>query len=114
MALLGLRRAENTHPVEVARDGRQAVDRIDGTSPSEIALVLLDLKLPKISGLDVLAHIHKAYGDNCPPVVVFTNSDEPNDIEQSTSLGAALFVSKPVDYDDYIATMRSIADRWLR
>ncbi len=114
MALIGLRRANDAHPVLVVRDGEQAVSRIDTSAPGEIKLVLLDLKLPKVSGHDVLAHLRDTYREKCPPVVVFTSSDEPVDIQRSESLGATSFVTKPVDFESYLKTMRSIADQWLR
>jgi two-component system response regulator len=114
LALLGLKRADDHHDVQVARDGEQAISQIDGCSPDEIALILLDLKLPKLNGLQVLEHLHTTFTDDCPPVVVFTSSDEPIDIARSEGLGATSFVTKPVDYDNYLETMRSIADQWLR
>jgi CheY-like chemotaxis protein len=114
LALLGLRRANSAHPVIVARDGEQAIGRISSSSPAEFKLVLLDLKLPKVSGHEVLAHIHDTYRDTCPPVVVFTSSDEPIDISRSEHLGATSFVTKPVDFESYLKTMKAIADQWLR
>ena len=114
MALIGLRRAQNAHPVLVVRDGEQAVSRIDSSDPDDIKLVLLDLKLPKVSGHDVLAHLLDKYREHCPPVVVFTSSDEPTDIRRSENLGATSYVTKPVDFESYLQAMLSIADQWLR
>jgi two-component system response regulator len=114
LALLGLKRADDHHEVQVARDGEQAIVQIDQCSPEKIALVLLDLKIPKRNGFQVLEHLLSTYSDDCPPVIVFTSSDEPIDIARSQGLGATSFITKPVDYDAYLATMRQIADQWLR
>lgn len=113
LALMGLRRANVPFKVEVARDGEEAIDHIDGLQAGDIKLILLDLKLPKVSGHDVLAHVKEVFKSAAPPVIVFTSSDEPIDISRCIKLGATAFVTKPVDFEAYILTMQKIADEWL-
>jgi CheY-like chemotaxis protein len=112
-ALLGLRRAGIQARVEVARDGEQAIEAIERSRSSGFALILLDLKLPRISGHDVLAHVRSTFGDDAPAVVVFTSSDEPIDIERCYKLGASEFVTKPIEFEAYLAAMRRIVVSWL-
>jgi two-component system response regulator len=113
LALRGLRRAGVTRPIEVARDGQEAIDLIDSQDGSGFALVLLDLKLPKISGHDVLKHVRERYPEENLPVVVFTSSDEPSDLRRCQELGVTDYVTKPIDFEDYVYTIRRIAGDWL-
>jgi DNA-binding response OmpR family regulator len=112
LAILGLRKAGISTRIEVARDGAAALDLL-ARSPEEFSLILLDLKLPKVSGLDVLAYIHKSFGPDGPPVIVFTSSDEPVDIARSMDLGASQFVTKPIEFNSYLAIVRRIAEEWF-
>jgi two-component system response regulator len=113
LALRGLRRAGVTRNIEVARDGQEAIDAIDMENGEGFALVLLDLKLPKISGHDVLKHVRDRYPGRDLPVVVFTSSDEPSDLSRCKELGVTDYVTKPIDFEDYVLTIRRIAIAWL-
>ncbi|PTR16872.1 hypothetical protein C8R31_10125 [Nitrosospira sp. Nsp2] len=102
------------NPLKVARDGQEALDLIDTWRVGDIvpSVILLDLKLPKISGLDVLRVIreHPVFGT--VPVVVLTSSAEDGDINEAYSLGANSYIVKPVDFDKFIEVARQIELYW--
>jgi CheY-like chemotaxis protein len=112
------RRAFSQHklinPLEVARDGQEALELIAGWREGELvpSVVLLDLKLPKVSGLEVLRAIrsHPAFGT--VPVVVLTSSAEDNDIQEAYSLGANSYIVKPVEFEKFIEVARQIELYW--
>jgi CheY-like chemotaxis protein len=112
------RRAFSRHnlanPLEVARDGKEALDLIDGWKEGDAvpSVILLDLKLPKVSGLEVLRAIraHPAFG--AVPVVVLTSSSEDNDIHEAYSLGANSYIVKPVEFEKFIEVARQIELYW--
>ena len=112
------RRAFNRHnltnPLEVARDGQEALDLIAAWKMGESvpSVVLLDLKLPKISGLEVLRSIraHRVFGT--VPVVVLTSSAEDQDIHEAYSLGANSYIVKPVEFEKFIEVARQIELYW--
>jgi two-component system response regulator len=76
-------------------------------------LVLLDLKLPKLSGLDVLGHMRRDERTRFVPVVVLTSSDEDEDLVQSYGLGANSFIRKPVEFDRFLEAIRQVSLYWL-
>ena len=108
----GLRKAGIDSGVVVARDGAAALETVAGMDPLP-ALVLLDLKLPKVDGSEVLRHLRGAGRTRQLCVVVFTSSSEPRDIERCYGLGCNSYVIKPVAYEEYIGTVRQICDYWL-
>jgi two-component system, response regulator len=75
--------------------------------------VLLDLKLPKLSGHEVLARIRSDARTRLLPVVVLTSSREPQDLERSYALGANSYVRKPVDFDAFLLAARQLGAYWL-
>ncbi|GAB1720799.1 MAG: response regulator receiver protein [Nitrosospira sp.] len=112
------RRAFSRHnlanPLEVARDGQEAVDYISrwkGGDPLP-AVILLDWKLPKLSGLEVLRTIRTHQQFAVVPVVVLTSSAEDQDIFEAYSLGANSYIVKPVDFDKFIDVARQIELYW--
>lgn len=112
------RRAFSRHnlanPLEVARDGQEAVDfiaRWDSGDPLP-AVILLDLKLPKLSGLEVLRAIRADPQFSTVPVVILTSSAEDQDIVNAYSLGANSYIVKPVDFDKFIDVARQIELYW--
>jgi two-component system, response regulator len=108
------------HGIVVARDGAEALDFLFATgrylgrdlSVSPL-LVLLDLKLPKVNGLEVLRRIRGDARTRVIPVVVFTSSTEEQDILDSYNLGANSYIRKPVDYNQFCADMKQVMTYWL-
>jgi two-component system response regulator len=96
----------------VARDGVEAVDQLEN-GEGQFDLVLLDLKLPKISGLDVLRRLRGAPATAQMPVIVLTSSNEGSDLASARALGADLYVQKAVDLDSFRRSIDAILDRWL-
>lgn len=104
--------------VVVRRDGESAIQLVSeftGTDESSEFpnLVLLDLKLPKASGFDVLESIRKSEVLREVAVVILTSSDEPMDVERAWALGANDYIRKPVDYQGYLDAIASVTKLWL-
>lgn len=103
--------------IDVLRDGSAALDFLlppAGTLSADLpALVLLDLKLPKIDGLTVLRNLRADSRTKYLPIVVLTTSREPHDIAASYEFGANSYVRKPVDYDEFLGVVRQISAYWL-
>jgi CheY-like chemotaxis protein len=97
--------------VRVAEDGQKAVDQLSGPA-SGLSHVLLDLKLPVKSGLEVLEWIRKHPALGSLPVIVLTSSDVPSDVERARSLGVDAYLIKPLTTAALVDTIRTIADRW--
>jgi CheY-like chemotaxis protein len=101
--------------VEVAADGEQAVERLararyaPGGPPQ---LVLLDLKMPRMDGLEVLRRIRGDEAVQDLPVVVLTSSERQEDREEALRLGATWFVCKPIDGRRFRSEIQQLADRW--
>lgn len=111
LTLRALRAVAKGCPVVTARDGEEAVECLrNGPTPS---LVLLDLKLPKLNGLEVLERLRKMPDLEHVPVVVLTSSREQVDVRESYRLGANSFVQKPVEFEDFIETVRLLGSYWL-
>lgn len=108
------------NPVVIARDGVEAIDYLFGMTPLRErkpsalpALILLDLKLPRIDGLEVLRRIRADERTALLPVVVLTTSSEQRDIEQAYQLGANSYLRKPVSYDDFVKLVDAVLTYWL-
>lgn len=108
------------NPVIVARDGVEAVDYLFSADAKGSAqrnplpvVILLDLKLPRIDGLEVLRRIRADENTALLPVVVLTTSSEPRDIQQAYQLGANSYIRKPVDYQDFVKSVNAILNYWL-
>lgn len=120
LTLRALRKSNIVNQVDVARDGVEALDYLFGTGThsgrdkSEMPqLILLDLKLPKIDGLQVLRRIREEERTKRLPVVIFTSSSEEEDIIKSYNLGANSYVRKPVDFDQFMEATRQLGLYWL-
>ncbi len=109
--LVGQALAECPVPVHlhIARDGEQALQMLR-ESDFRPELVILDLNIPKISGYAVLA----AYPLEQTPVVVFTASENPQDIDRTFSLGASGYVRKPMDLDEYKNAVSHMIQKWVQ
>lgn len=108
------------NPVVTARDGVEALDYLFGTGPHAgrdpqvlPALVLLDLKLPRIDGLEVLRRIRAHPRTRLLPVVILTSSNEDQDRIEGYSLGANSYVCKPVDFDEFVRAAGQLGLYWL-
>ena len=120
LILRALRKAHLANPIEVARDGQQALDYLfnqaDWHRPEGRSLpvvVLLDIGLPKLSGLEVLARIRANQRTVLLPVVILTSSDEERDRLQCYRGGANSFVRKPLDYNEFAETVTRLGIYWL-
>ncbi len=120
LAVRALRSNRIINDVVVARDGEEARDylfglgRYSGRDPSECPeLILLDLKLPKLDGLDVLRRIRADDRTRFTPVVVLTASAEDEDVVRSYRLGANSYVRKPIDFEQFIDAIRQLSVYWL-
>jgi two-component system, response regulator len=120
LTLRALERNKLRDQVVVARDGREALDFVlcegayAGRDPHRMPeLILLDLNLPKIGGLDVLERLRAHQPSRFVPVVVLTSSMEDKDIAESYRRGANSYVQKPVDFGQFLDATRDLGMYWL-
>ena len=102
------------NPIEVARDGEEALEMIgkwQKGAPVPV-VILLDLNLPKVNGLEVLEAIKKHPEYKTIPVVVLTTSSESRDVSTSYQLGANSYIVKPVDFDNFMEVAKQIELYW--
>jgi two-component system, response regulator len=120
LALHALRKEGLANQVEVARDGEQALDFLfcrgayshrSTTNPPK--LVLLDLKLPKINGLQVLQELKSHPATKAIPVSILTASREEQDLVEGYRLGVNSYIQKPVDFEQFRATVKQASLFWL-
>ncbi len=118
LALDALRRAGVSQPVVIARDGAQAIELLlpsrAGATPLAPAFVLLDLKLPAMSGLDVLRRLRADERTKALPIIVLAASRDPDDVAACYDGGANSYVTKPPDLDGFVRVMQQIAHYWLK
>lgn len=123
LTLRALRKNNVVNEVIVARDGAEALEALGiqrgggdlGSVPSVLPqVVLLDLKLPKVDGLEVLREIRRNRRTRLLPVVILTTSKEDRDIAHGYNLGANSYVRKPVDFDQFIEAIRQLGMYWLQ
>jgi len=120
MTLRGLRKANIANRIEVARDGAEALEFLfcegahaDRRIEDAPRLVLLDLKLPKVDGLEVLARMKGDPRTRAIPVVMLTSSKEQRDLVESYQLGVNSYIVKPVDFENFVAAARELGTYWL-
>jgi two-component system, response regulator len=100
--------------LEVARDGQEALDYPSKHANDRLPrLVLLDLRLPNIDGLDVLRRIRENEHTCLTPVVILTSSNAPDDIATGYRYGANSYVCKPLDFDEFSGLLRQLGSYWL-
>jgi two-component system, response regulator len=102
----------------IARDGQEALDCLNGVGKYQgnaiiPSVVLLDLKLPKVDGLEVLRRMRENERTRLYPVVILTSSVEEQDILKGYSLGANSFIRKPVDFDKFLEAVHQLGLYWL-
>jgi two-component system response regulator len=115
-----LRQAKIANEIVVARDGKEALDYLFGEGAHAgrdvarvPAVVLLDLKLPKVSGLEVLRRLRTDPRTNLVPVVVLTSSSEDEDMLKSYESGANSYVRKPVEFGAFASAVSQLGVYWL-
>ena len=120
MTLRALKKKNLANTVHVAKDGAEALDFIfargayaDRDPNHAPKVVLLDLKLPKVSGLDVLRAIKGNEQTRTIPVVILTSSQEEKDMVESYRLGANSYIVKPVDFDKFVTAIGEVGLYWL-
>ena len=120
LTLMALEKNNILNEVVVARDGEAALDFLFGNGPPSSsshkalpALVLLDLKLPKVNGLEVLQQIRGNGRTRLLPVVILTSSNEDKDVIESYSLGCNSYVRKPVNFAMFVEATRQLGLYWL-
>jgi two-component system response regulator len=120
LTLRALQRNNITNRVVIAHDGVEAVDYLfghgayEGRDPSDLPqIVLLDLKLPRMDGFEVLKKLRADPRTKLLPVVILTSSKEQQDLVQGYGLGANSYVRKPVDFDQFVQAVRQLGLYWL-
>jgi len=120
LTLRAFKKSNILNPVVVARDGVEALDYLfargahSKRSPAAMPqVILLDLKLPKIDGLEVLETLRADERTRLLPVVILTSSNEEQDLVRSYSLGANSYVRKPVDFARFVEAARQLGLYWL-
>lgn len=97
----------------VARDGAEALELLHGAHPIHPDLVLLDLKVPKVPGHEVLKRLRETESTRNIPVVVLSSSDELADIDLAYALGANSYVQKGIDLDAFVEMIQQVGSYWL-
>ncbi|MCA9874902.1 MAG: response regulator [Ardenticatenaceae bacterium] len=120
LALHALEKNHLANRVEVVRDGAAALDFLFARGDyanrdihNQPKVVLLDLKLPKVDGLEVLRQVRNSPLLSHIPIVVLTSSDEEHDIIESYTLGVNSYIRKPVDFEQFMEAIRQLGYYWL-
>ena len=120
LAIRALKRNHIINEVVVAHDGVEALDYLFGTgtyagrdTSMQPAVILLDLKLPRIDGIEVLRHLREDERTRLLPVVILTTSNEERDMLNSYSFGCNSYVRKPVDFLQFSEAIRQLGMYWL-
>jgi two-component system, response regulator len=116
LALHAFRKHKLANQVHVARDGQEALDYLFGADSTERVrprVILLDLKLPKVDGIDVLRKIRENPTLRTVPVVVLTSSREERDVVESYDLGVNSYIVKPIEFDKFVETVGMLGLYWV-
>ena len=120
MTLRALRKANLANNIMVARDGAEALEFIfgDGTQTGRKIehgpkLILLDLKLPKVDGMEILKRVKNDPHTRLSPVVVLTSSNEQKDVVESYNLGVNSYIVKPVNFERFASAVAELGMYWL-
>jgi len=118
LTLFALSKSQLANEVVVVRDGAEALDYLHrrgefaGRQLGSPAVILLDLKLPKVDGLEVLKEIRHTEGVKAVPVVMLTSSKEEQDVVRSYQLGVNAYVVKPVDFNEFVRAIGDLGIFW--
>jgi len=117
LCLHALRKEKLSNKIHVARDGQEALEflfeRAKRAPESLPRLILLDLKLPKVDGIQVLREVKNHDATRCLPVVILTSSREERDLVESYQLGVNSYLQKPVDFDEFRSMVKQIGFYWM-
>jgi two-component system response regulator len=119
LTVRALKKSNVLSPIVVVRDGAEALDYLLGrgahaeSPPALPQVVLLDLKLPKVNGLEVLKALRASSRTRLLPVVILSSSNERRDLLDSYELGANSYVRKPVDFAEFLEAARQLGSYWL-
>lgn len=120
LTLRAFQRNKIRNPVVCVRDGQEALDWLFGEgkyaerNPADHpAVVLLDLKLPKVDGLEVLRRVREHAVTRLTPIVILTSSREEQDRLEGYSLGANSYIQKPVDFEQFVEAIKQLGLYWL-
>jgi two-component system, response regulator len=102
-----------TNPITIAHDGVEALDLLVGQRAMPFGLVLLDLKLPKIHGLEVLKQLRNDRRTKIVPVVILTTSKDDTDLRRAYASGANSYVIKSIDFGEFIDSVGRLSHYWL-
>jgi CheY-like chemotaxis protein len=115
LTILALSRINFTKPVQIARDGAETLEIFNtwvAGAPMP-KLILLDIKLPKVSGLEVLKILKSSSVTRHIPIVMLTSSNNDADIRTAYEYGANSYITKPVDFDKFIVLTTALCDYWI-
>jgi two-component system, response regulator len=113
LALYALQYDNLPYKLKVLRDGEEALNFLPSCAVPGLRLILLDLKLPKINGLEVLKAVKADPVVKDVPVVILTSSGQESDIRASYQLGANSYIQKPVDFDAFCVALQQVRNYWL-
>lgn len=113
LTLDALRTGGVKNEVVVTRDGAEALELLFNSKRRPPQLILLDLKLPRVSGLEVLRRIRSTAETRYIPVVVLTSSSEDSDIRSTYELGANSYVRKPVEFGEFVRAVQTLGAYWV-
>ena len=117
LTIRALKKSHIANDVRVAHDGEEAIAMLFGEGeqalPAKPQVILLDLKLPKVDGLEVLRRIREDARTRMLPVVVLTSSDEESDIARSYNLGVNSYIRKPVNFSEFATATQQLGMYWL-
>jgi CheY-like chemotaxis protein len=119
LTLHAIKYANLPHRFRVLRDGEEALQYLfppaaqNSPDAASLKLILLDLKLPKVSGLEVLKAVKSDATMKSVPVVILTSSGQESDIRSSYQLGANSYIQKPVDFESFCTAIQQVRSYWL-
>ena len=113
LTLRAFSKSKIANPVIVARDGQEALDALLDPGKELPAIILLDLKLPKIGGLEVLKRVRADARTKLIPVIILTSSNEESDLLAGYNHGCNSYLRKPVDFDKFIDSVAQLGLYWL-
>jgi two-component system response regulator len=120
LALRALRKANLANHIQIARDGAEAMEFLFGEGAFKgrkvengPKVILLDLKLPKVDGMEVLRRVKSDPRTKAIPVVVLTSSKEQKDVVESYQLGVNSYIVKPVNFERFVAAVQDLGMYWL-